>query len=145
MSTPPLTNAVDAPIKAAEAPAAPMLKVAPPGVGSGDSSITTAEDASTSNVVALPPVASAPAPAPQTEASAAVAKKTITIEKKGLFGRTSSKEYDLDTALAKKYITPAQAVAQNHCTAAYLTARGHDNVKFNYAGKRGDVAYDGDL
>jgi hypothetical protein len=107
-------------------------------------------------VVALPPVAVptviAPPPA---EAPPAAAKGTIRIEKKGFLGLGRSvKEVDLDTALAKKLITPAQAVAQNHCTAAYLTARGYNNVKFNYETKLGGslahgvgktVAYDGDL
>lgn len=165
MSTPPTANApliaVDT-SPADERPPSPKPAVVSPGVGSGDSSLAPAPS-STKTVLAAAASSSANGPAPQVEAPAAVptassssvnipapqvdavAKRTIQIETKRWFGH-SVEEVTLDTALTKKWITPQQAVEKGYCTAAYLTTKGFDNVRFIFAGLFGrEVTYEGTL
>jgi hypothetical protein len=118
MSTPPVTNG---PIKAATvAPPSPTI-VSHAGIGNGDSTISSTAEEST----LLP-------------------DKTISVEKITGFG-SYQETVSLSTALEEKWITPKQAVEKGHCTPAYLTARGYDNVTFSYTWFGITSVYEGKL
>jgi hypothetical protein len=63
--------------------------------------------------------------------------QTITVEVPGWLWGSSMKKVSLEYALEKKLITPEQAVKNNHCLPAYLTARGWNVVEFDYKGYTG--------